>query len=64
MQVLFNKVPREENHAKRVSQISVNIGKALGLSEVELDKLKMSGFFHDVGKIAINEEIINKKVDF
>ena len=64
MQILFNKVPREENHAKRVSQISVNIGKALGLSEVELDKLKMSGFFHDIGKIAINKEIINKKVIF
>ena len=62
IQILFNKAPLEENHAKRVSQISVNIGQELGLSEVEINKLKMSGFFHDIGKIAINEEILNKKI--
>lgn len=62
IQILFNKDPREENHANRVSQISVNIGKELGLSDLEIDKLRMAGFFHDIGKIAINEEVINKKV--
>ena len=48
------------NHSDRVSYYSVMIGKQLGLSEDELETLKQGALFHDVGKIGIPDEIINK----
>lgn len=57
---LFEEIPVEEKHSNRVSEISVSIGKGLGLNELDLNKLKMSGVLHDIGKIAINKEIIIK----
>ena len=57
---LHEKNPREEQHSKRVSEICQNIGKAIGLSEIEVSKLKVVGLLHDIGKIAIEEGILNK----
>lgn len=57
---LFEEIPLEEKHSNRVSEISVSIGEELGLNELDLNKLKMSGVLHDIGKIAINKEIIIK----
>jgi len=57
---LHEKNPREELHSKRVSEICQNIGKVMGLSEIEVHKLKVGGLLHDIGKIAIAEEILNK----
>ncbi|HLM59327.1 MAG TPA: HD domain-containing phosphohydrolase, partial [Pyrinomonadaceae bacterium] len=47
-------------HSERVSRISVAIGQRLGLSEEELEKLRISALLHDVGKIAVNDAILNK----
>jgi diguanylate cyclase (GGDEF)-like protein/PAS domain S-box-containing protein len=57
---LHEKNPREEQHSKRVSEICQNIGKAIGLSEIEVRKMKVVGLLHDIGKIAIEEHILNK----
>lgn len=57
---LHEKNPREEQHSKRVSEICQNIGSALGFSEIEISKLKVVGLLHDIGKIAIEEGILNK----
>lgn len=57
---LHEKNPREEQHSKRVSRICVSIGKAMGLSGIEINKLKVVGLLHDIGKIAIEESILNK----
>jgi diguanylate cyclase (GGDEF)-like protein/PAS domain S-box-containing protein/putative nucleotidyltransferase with HDIG domain len=57
---LHEKNPREEQHSKRVSEICQNIGRALGLSEIKISKLKVVGLLHDIGKIAIEEGILNK----
>ncbi len=58
---LFNKESRERDHARRVSKISVAIGSALGLSEAEIKELKVAGEYHDIGKIAIHSDILNKR---
>ncbi len=58
---LHEKNPREEQHSKRVSEICQNIGKALRLSEIEIGKLKVAGLLHDIGKIAIDDNILNKQ---
>ncbi len=57
---LHEKNPREEQHSKRVSQICQDIGSAIGLSEIEVRRLKLVGLLHDIGKIAIEEHILNK----
>ena len=56
---LYEKNEREELHAKRVSELSVSIGKALDLSIEDLNELNTLGLMHDIGKITIADEILN-----
>jgi diguanylate cyclase (GGDEF)-like protein/PAS domain S-box-containing protein len=58
---LHEKNPREEQHSARVGTICQSIGKAVGLSRIELNRLKIVGHLHDIGKIAIHDDILNKK---
>ena len=60
IRTLHEKNPREEQHSQRVSEICQYIGKAMGLSEIEVSRLKVVGLLHDIGKIAIEESILNK----
>jgi len=60
LNTLHEKNPREEQHAKRVSEICQNIGKALSYTKIEISRLKVVGLLHDIGKIAIEESILNK----
>jgi len=57
---LHEKNPREEQHSERVSSLSQRIGVAMGLSDTEITKLKALGLLHDIGKIAIEERVLNK----
>lgn len=47
-------------HSERVSRVSVAIGMRMGMSEDELEKLRISALLHDVGKIAIDDSILKK----
>lgn len=58
---LHEKNKREEQHSHRVSALCKSMGKALGLPESEIKELKTVGLLHDIGKIAIEENILNKK---
>ena len=57
---LHEKNKREEQHSHRVSTLCENMGKVLGLPEDEIKELKTVGLLHDIGKIAIEENILNK----
>ncbi|MGH4137948.1 HD domain-containing phosphohydrolase [Clostridium sp.] len=57
---LHEKNKREEQHSHRVSSLCESMGEALGLTEKEIQELKMVGLLHDIGKIAIDENILNK----
>lgn len=48
----------EDIHSKQVSDLCVRMGKALGLPENEIVELKTVGLLHDIGKIAINGNIL------
>jgi len=48
------------NHSVNVSILSIALGSRLGYSKCQLYKLGMAAFFHDIGKIRIPEELINK----
>lgn len=47
-------------HSERVSRISVAIGQRMGLDKEEIEVLRISALLHDVGKIAVNDQILNK----
>lgn len=51
----------EKHHSKRVSELCENIAIALGLRQDEVEKIKTAGLLHDIGKIGIDEKILNKK---
>ena len=57
---LYEKNKREEQHSHGVSVLCESMGKALGLSEGGIEELKIVGLVHDIGKIAIEESILNK----
>jgi len=60
MNTLHEKNPREEAHSKRVGELCRRIGAALHLSDTDVSTLNLVGFLHDIGKIAIEEVILNK----
>ena len=45
-------------HSERVADVSVNIGKEMGLSKQELEYLRFACLLHDVGKIGVPESIV------
>jgi putative nucleotidyltransferase with HDIG domain len=47
-------------HSKRVSILAYNFGKHLGLKYEDCILLKRAGCIHDIGKIAIPDNILNK----
>ena len=49
-----------KGHSDRVSAYSVLIGQKLGLPESELRNLEIGGLFHDVGKIGVPDNILQK----
>jgi diguanylate cyclase (GGDEF)-like protein/putative nucleotidyltransferase with HDIG domain len=50
-------------HSRRVQQLSLAIGRELGLSQAELDLLGHAALFHDIGKLAIPDAILLKPGD-
>ena len=60
MNTLHEKNKREEQHSHRVSALCKIMGEALGLPEYEVEELKSVGLIHDIGKIAVDENILNK----
>ncbi|RZD16167.1 MAG: response regulator [Candidatus Acididesulfobacter guangdongensis] len=47
-------------HSKRVSMLAYNFGKYLGLGEEDCLLLKRAGCIHDIGKIGIPNDVLNK----
>jgi hypothetical protein len=47
-------------HSERVTQYALALGKQLGLSSSELEKLKVASLLHDVGKIGVADEVLRK----
>ena len=49
-----------QGHVDRVSQYALSIGRSMGVSENELEALRFGGALHDIGKMGIPSNIINK----
>ena len=53
--------PYTSGHSMRVSAYSEAIAKQLGLPQSKIDLLKSAALLHDIGKIGIDKNILNKK---
>ena len=60
MRKLFRKNAAEQLHSERVGKLCRELGKVMDLSENDLWELELLGRMHDIGKIGIQEEILNK----
>jgi putative nucleotidyltransferase with HDIG domain len=47
-------------HSERVTELSLKLGEELGLNQEEIEKIRLGGLLHDIGKIGIPEGILNK----
>lgn len=61
LQDLHNRSPREKIHARNVSNLAAKIGTAMSLSEDEMNRLKQVGYMHDIGKVALDDSLLNKQ---
>jgi HAMP domain-containing protein len=52
------KDPYTRGHSERVSRFSVATAQALGLADVEIEKIRISALLHDVGKIGIDDRVL------
>lgn len=52
------------NHSVNVSILSIALGQKLGLSKKALTELGLVALFHDIGKIEVPIEILNKPTSF
>jgi len=55
------KDPYTRGHCNRMRLLSVELRRAAGLSAEELDILEYAALLHDLGKISINEGVLNKQ---
>lgn len=49
------------NHSVNVAILSLNMGRHLGLNRAQLTELGLSAIFHDLGKVALPHELVNKE---
>jgi diguanylate cyclase (GGDEF)-like protein/PAS domain S-box-containing protein len=57
---LKEKSSETEEHVQRMSKMAKRFGEKVGLSNSEQDRLYLLTQMHDIGKIAVSEEILNK----
>jgi response regulator RpfG family c-di-GMP phosphodiesterase len=60
LETLNPRSPEMLAHARRVSQLSVLVAATLGVEEPALGVIEQGALLHDLGKIAIPDEVIHK----
>jgi diguanylate cyclase (GGDEF)-like protein/putative nucleotidyltransferase with HDIG domain len=49
-----------QGHSQKVSAYAALLAEALGMSETEVEEVRLGAVLHDVGKVGIPEQILNK----
>jgi diguanylate cyclase (GGDEF)-like protein len=60
MQLLTEREPMLHNHVCDVGLLALEIGRRFGLDSEGLDELRRAAELHDIGKLAVPEEILHK----
>ncbi len=58
--VLAERDPHTSDHAQRLQELALSLGKRVGLTEYQLGNLKLLALLHDIGKIGIPDNILFK----
>lgn len=57
---LFERSYETEQHAERLKRLAFEMGRKIGLAANQMDDLALLATLHDIGKLAIPEEILSK----
>ena len=57
---LYEREPGLHSHLQGVAELATATGRRLGLAEAQLDELARASQLHDIGKIAIPDQILHK----
>ncbi len=57
---LFERSYETEQHAQRLTELVFKMGRVIGLAANQMNDLALLATLHDVGKMAIPEEILSK----
>jgi putative nucleotidyltransferase with HDIG domain len=49
-----------EGHSRRVTELSMNLGRQMGLDESEIISIRYGALLHDIGKMGIPDKILRK----
>lgn len=58
--LLYARSQETEEHGQRIADLAVMVGKKLGLPQQKLDELRLFSMLHDIGKVGIDDRILNK----
>lgn len=47
-------------HSERVSSLGTELARQMGLSEEEIDRIRVAGLFHDIGKVGVPDAVLLK----
>ena len=61
LSTLAAKSEETEEHAERLQHYCKKLGKLLGISNKELDEMSLFAMLHDIGKVGINDAILQKR---
>jgi len=54
------KDPYTSGHSEKVTQFATTIAEKMGLSDDQVENLRVAGLLHDIGKIGIPDSVLNK----
>jgi two-component system cell cycle response regulator len=60
LRVLFEREPDLHEHVRRVARLAEATGRLLGVTGAELEHLRLAAELHDIGKLAIPDELLMK----
>lgn len=60
MQLLTEREPALHEHVCDVGQLAMAIGRRFGLNSEQLDELRRAAELHDLGKLAVPDQVLNK----
>jgi diguanylate cyclase (GGDEF)-like protein len=63
IKILFDNEIESKQHATRVQELALMISRELNLTQEQQEELSMVSYFHDIGKVSIPKEILNKSED-
>jgi len=57
------KSPWTMGHSERVMNVAANIARDMGLDEESIERVRMGGLLHDIGKIGVMEALLEKPAE-